>query len=107
MSFSACGNTPSQRNVYINRFPETISSERKDGGLDDFAISAVGAAQFYTMNMSDYSASPFKSQTLSFWQQGYEVGAVVSAVRRATGKSHVVLVGHSMGGLVLCHQTSC
>ena len=75
-----------------------------NGGSPSFdrtggVVSGAGAGDFYTMNLSDYDRSPFPSQTLSFWEQGYEVGAVAATVRRATGRPKVILVGHSMGGL--------
>jgi triacylglycerol lipase len=63
------------------------------------SVSGVARGTFYTMNMSDSGIPVFKSQTLSFSQQGYEVGKVISKVKSVTGQSKVILVGHSMGGL--------
>src|ERR1017187_8526368 len=57
------------------------------------SVSGVARGTFYTINMSDAGTPLLKSQSLSFWQQGYEVGMVVQAVKRATGKSKVLLVG--------------
>ncbi len=78
-----------------------------DGGSPKFVraetpsedwVDGVGWGHFYTMNMSDHNDDP-KSQTLTFEQQGYEVGKVISRVRSVTGQSKVILIGHSMGGL--------
>ena len=61
-------------------------------------VTGASAGDFYTMNMSDY-ADPYRSQNLTFEQQGYELGMVVGRVKAVTGQPKVILVGHSMGGL--------
>jgi len=71
---------------------------RQNTPADDW-VDGAGRGVFYTLNMSDSGSVPWKSQNLSFTQQGYEVGMVVQAVKKATGTSKVILVGHSMGGL--------
>jgi len=75
------------------------------GGSPEFVqvsqtVTSVSAGDFYTMNFSDHDAAPFRSQTLSFDRQGFEVSAVVQAVLAVNPDAQkVILVAHSMGGL--------
>jgi pimeloyl-ACP methyl ester carboxylesterase len=65
-----------------------------------FTSNLPGPADFYTLNFSDFNIADFPSQHLTLSQQGMEVNAVIQAVLTANpGKPHVILVGHSMGGL--------
>lgn len=59
-----------------------------------------GPGDFYTMNFSDYNIPDFRSQHLTLDRQGWELDAIIQAVLSVnSGKSQVILVGHSMGGL--------
>ncbi|HYB44544.1 MAG TPA: hypothetical protein VEL75_22400, partial [Candidatus Methylomirabilis sp.] len=64
------------------------------------AVSGVLPGDFYTMNFSDATQVPFKSQSLGVDQRGYELAAIILAVLNANpGATQVILVAHSMGGL--------
>ena len=56
-------------------------------------------ANFYTMNMSDWRATTYPSQSLTFEQQGLQLASVIQKVRTVNGVDKVIVVGHSMGGL--------
>lgn len=57
------------------------------------------AADFFTMNFSDYNESP-PSQNLSFRRQGYEISLIVAYITDAVPhKENLWIVAHSMGGL--------
>jgi len=60
----------------------------------DLNVECTGnAGDFYALNFSD-------NQRLSFDVQGGELGAIIQAVLEANpGKTKVLLIGHSMGGL--------
>jgi triacylglycerol lipase len=75
------------------------------GGFPTFdaatgSVTSVFPGDFYTLNFSDYNLPQFRSQNLSFAQQGAELATIIQAVLQANpGKIKVTLVGHSMGGL--------
>lgn len=69
--------------------------------FDPLGVTGVNrAADFYTMNFSDYNIADFPSQHLTLERQGMELDAIIQAVLAANpGKDKVILVAHSMGGL--------
>ena len=63
------------------------------------SVTTVFAGDFYVLNFSDYQAA-FPSQNLSFARQGAELAVIIQAVLNVNpGKTKVILIGHSMGGL--------
>ena len=56
-------------------------------------VTGVTSGDFYTINFSD-------NQHLHFDEQGFELAKIIAAVLAGNpGKTKVILVGHSMGGL--------
>lgn len=70
----------------------TVKVWKDDPGNRTDLDRSSGLADFYTVNFSN-------NHELTFATQGFELGRIVKAVLLATGKSKVILVGHSMGGL--------
>ena len=63
-------------------------------------ITSVFPGDFYTMNFSDFSIPNFFSQHLGLDRQGWELAAIIQAVLDVNpGKTKVILIAHSMGGL--------
>jgi pimeloyl-ACP methyl ester carboxylesterase len=62
-------------------------------------VTTVFAGDFYALNFSDYQDT-FRSQNLGFARQGAELAAIIQTVLNVNpGKTKVILIGHSMGGL--------
>jgi len=70
---------------------------------DGIYVTGVNVGHFYTLNFTKKSCALCNynrnNQDLTFFEQGFELAKIISAVKLANSASKVILVGHSMGGL--------
>ena len=59
----------------------------------------IGPADFYRINFDNNCSS--KSNQASIAKQGYALSIAIQDVLNVTGRNKGILIGHSMGGLVL------
>lgn len=67
-----------------------------DNYINNPAVSTVNGGDFYMVN---FDVNTFLSNQSAIAKQGYVLKDIIMAVMQLTGKSKVVLMGHSMGGL--------
>jgi len=71
---------------------------------DGIYVTGVNVGNFYTLNFTKKSCGLYcnynrNNHDLTFFEQGFELAQIISAVKWANSASKVILVGHSMGGL--------
>jgi pimeloyl-ACP methyl ester carboxylesterase len=75
---------------------EFTSNLLSDTYLNNPIVSTINGGDFYMLN---FDVNTFLSNQSAIAKQGYVLKDIIMAVMQLTGKTKVVLMGHSMGGL--------